>query len=206
MSREQTPVEAVVLDLFGVIIAFDNDVVPARLAAHCADPDDALERLDGLMARREIITGRVTLEQVHGRLVDEHGLRLSYAQFATAWLEPYSWPMPGMADLVGSLSERFRLVLLSNVDHYYWQTVQERHPELQAFTKLLVSCDLGLAKPEPEAFLRASRAAGADPARCLFVDDTSVNTEAAQALGFQTHLFRDVPGFREALRHREIAL
>ncbi|MFC3493684.1 HAD-IA family hydrolase [Glycomyces rhizosphaerae] len=140
-SRDRTPVEAIVLELFGVIIAFDDDVVP----------------------------------------------------------------MPGMADLVGSLSERFRLVLLSNVDHCYWRTVQERHPELQDITKLPVSCDLGLAKPEPEAFLLASRAAGADPARCLFVDDTRVNAEAAQALGFQTHLYRDVPGFRETLRHRDIA-
>ncbi|AZQ38608.1 HAD family hydrolase [Streptomyces cyaneochromogenes] len=193
-------VDAFVLDLFGVIIGFDNDIVPARLARHCTDPDDALRRLDGLMARREIITGEVTLRQVHRRLVQAHGLALTYGQFEDAWLEPYSWPMPGMAGLVEALAENHRLVLLSNVDRAYWQVVRAMHPELGCFTELLVSCDLGCAKPDPEAFLRASRAAKADPARCLFVDDTRANVDAARLLGFRTHWFRDASGLRRALR------
>jgi HAD superfamily hydrolase (TIGR01509 family) len=203
MTQPPRLVEAVVLDLFGVVIGFDNDIVPGRLARHCADPADALARLDGLMARREIITGEVTLRQVHRRLVEAHGLALGYRAFEAAWCEPYSWPMPGMAALVEALSASQRLVLLSNVDHDYWQVVRAAHPELRHFEALLVSCDLGVAKPDPEAFLRASEAAGADPARCLFVDDTRANVEAAQALGFRTHWFRDVPGLRRALRAAE---
>ncbi|MGP3969214.1 HAD-IA family hydrolase [Streptomyces sp. 6N223] len=175
-------------------------LVPARLAWHCADPGDALRRLDGLMARREIITGEVTLRQVHRRLVDAHGLALSYRRFEDAWLEPYSWPMPGMASLVEALSARHRLVLLSNVDRDYWRAVRAAHPELRHFAALLASCDLGVAKPDPEAFLRASEAAGADPSRCLFVDDTAANVEAARALGFRTHRFGGVSGLRRALR------
>lgn len=105
-----------------------------------------------------------------------------------------------MADLVKSLSENHRLVLLSNVDRYYWQVVQAMHPELGFFSELLVSCDLGVAKPDAEAFRRASQAADADPENCLFVDDTMVNVEAARALGFQTHWFCDVPGLRQALQ------
>lgn len=200
MKRTEPPIEAVIFDLFGVIIAFDNDIVPARLARHCADPADALRHLDGLMARHEIITGAVTLRQVHRRLVDANGLTLTYPQFEAAWLEPYSWPMPGMADLVKVLSENHRLVLLSNIDHDYWQVVRATQPELKLFTELLVSCDLGYAKPESEAFLRASQAAGVHPERCLFVDDTRTNVEAARALGFQTHWFRDAAGFIEYLK------
>ena len=200
MNRTEPHIEAFIFDLFGVIIAFDNDIVPARLARHCTDPDDALRRFDGLMARREIITGEVTLHQVHRQLVDAHGLTLTYPQFEAAWLEPYSWPMPGMADFVKALSENHRLVLLSNVDHYYWQVVRAMQPELEFFTELLVSCDLGFAKPESEAFLRASQAAGADPEQCLFVDDTRTNIEAARALGFQTHWFRDAPGLHRFLQ------
>jgi HAD superfamily hydrolase (TIGR01509 family) len=109
-------------------------------------------------------------------------------------------PMPGMADLVKALSENHRLVLLSNADHYYWQVVQAMQSELQVLTELLVSCDLGCAKPDPKAFLSAGQAAGADPAQCLFVDDTRVNVKAAQALGFQTHWFRDVPGLHRTLQ------
>lgn len=61
LNRAEPRVDAFVFDLFGVIISFDNDLVTTRIARHCTDPDDAFQRLDGLMARREIITGEVTL-------------------------------------------------------------------------------------------------------------------------------------------------
>jgi HAD superfamily hydrolase (TIGR01509 family) len=200
VNRTEQPVEAIVFDLFGVIAAFDKDSLPERLARHCSDPDDARRRLHGLMARREIITGAVTLAQVHRRLVQAHGLTLTYPQFEEAWLAPCSWPMPGMADLVTALSGTHRLVLLSNVDSYYWQVARAMQPELDSFKELLVSCDLGFAKPDPEAFLRASQAAGTQPEQCLFVDDTRANVEAARALGFQAHWFRNAPRLHRSLR------
>jgi HAD superfamily hydrolase (TIGR01509 family) len=191
-------VEALVFDLFGVVAAFDNDIVYARLARHCADPDDAFRRLNGLMASRDVITGRLTLPDVHRRLVDAHGYTLGYPEFETAWLAPYSWPMPGMAGLLGALAGR-RLVLLSNVDRYYFGVVRAMQPELARFDEVRLSCDLGLAKPDPEIFREASRAAGTDPSRCFLVDDSPANVDAARALGFRTHLFRDVAGLRTEL-------
>lgn len=200
MKRAAPDVEVFIFDLFGVIISFDNDVVYTRLAQHCADPGDAVRRLAGLMSGRDIITGELSLRQLHQRLVDTCGLTLAYPEFEAAWLEPYSEAMPGVADLVTTLAENYRLLLLSNVDRYYWEVVRAMHPELEYFDSLLLSCDLGLAKPDPEIFLRASQSAGADSAQCLFVDDTRVNVAAAQALGFQTHWFRGIRGLCQELR------
>ncbi|MGW6398143.1 HAD-IA family hydrolase [Streptomyces sp. NPDC055134] len=158
-----------------------------RAARHCTDLDDAFQRLDGLTARHEALTGEAPLPQAHRQLADTHGLTLDHPQFVAARLEPYSQPMPGMADLVRSLSESHRPALLSNVDHYYWQVVRTMHPELGVFSELPVSCDLGVAKPDAEASRRASEAAGVDPERSLFVDDTLSSIEAARAPGFQTY-------------------
>jgi HAD superfamily hydrolase (TIGR01509 family) len=197
-------VDALVLDLFGVLTRFDNDLVPARLARHCEDPDDAVLGLAGLMARHEVITGRVTLPEIHKGLVTGYGFSAPYRDFEEAWLTPYSGPMPGMAPLIEALAGRYRLILLSNVDEYYWRVVRGMQPELGLFDRVLLSCDLGLAKPDPEIFRRASAAMGVAPRRCLFVDDTPVNVDAAATLGFRTHLFGDVPGFRAALTEAEI--
>jgi hypothetical protein len=76
------------------------------------------------MSRREIITGEVTLQEIHQRLVAAYGLELAYVEFEAAWLQPYSTPMPGMAELVRGLSNDHGLVLLSNVDRYYWNVVR----------------------------------------------------------------------------------
>jgi HAD superfamily hydrolase (TIGR01509 family) len=193
-------VEAFVFDLFGVIISFDTGIAYSRLARHCADPQAAFRHLEGLMASPEVVTDRVTLPQIHLRLVDELGLTMSFPEFEAAWLEPYSVPMPGMADLVATLARNHRLILLSNVDKYYWPVVRAMHPELDHFDALLVSCDLGMAKPDLEVFRHASQVAGAEPARCLFVDDTAANVAAARAVGLQAHLFRGTSQLVDELR------
>jgi len=199
VKHSESDVSAFIFDLFGVIIAFDNDIMFRRLAKHCTDPDDAFVRLNGFMAHREIITDEWTLPRVHRRLVEEFGFDLDYPEFEAIWLKPYSWPMPGMADFVRSLSERYRLVLLSNIDRYYWKVVQGMHPELECFDAILLSCDLRMAKPDPDIFRHAAEIAGAAPARCYFVDDTEVNVAAARDLGFRTHRFGNTSGLAAKL-------
>lgn len=197
---KQQRVEAFIFDLFGVLISFDEDMVYSRLARHCANPAEAFENLNGVMSARDVITGKRTLRQIHQQLASAHGLTLDFAGFESAWLEPYSAPMPGMAELVRNLSSNYKLVLLSNVDGFYWEVVRAAHPELACFDSLLVSCELGLAKPDPQIFRRASEAAGADASRCFFIDDTRMNVDAARSLGFQAHWFRGLPGLARELK------
>lgn len=194
-----TDIQCIVFDLFGVLISFDDDLVIARIARHCADPTDAFARLHKLTARHDIITGETALPQVHRELVDDHGLALSSSGFEAAWLEPYHEAIPGMAALVEALSRHYRLVLLSNVDRDYWRVVRGMHPELERFEALLVSADLGMAKPDPEVFRHVCTLTGTDPSQCFFVDDTALNVDAARALGFRGHVFRSVSGLRSAL-------
>jgi HAD superfamily hydrolase (TIGR01509 family) len=192
-------VDAIILDLFGVVIAFDDGLVYARIAKHCARPDRALSQLQGLVSLPELITGVLTLHDLHERLVRDHGLALELTAFEELWREPYSQPMPGMALLLEQLAAHRPLLLLSNVDRYYWQTVVTRHPELGHFGHLLTSWELGMAKPERRCFLRAADVAGCVPSSCLFIDDKHENLAAAHELGFQTHHFRDVRGLRRRL-------
>ena len=200
MKIAESEIEVLVFDLFGVIISFDDDLVTARLARNCADPADAFERLHKLTARHDVITGASTLPQVHREVVDAFGLTLSYPEFEAAWLEPYSEAIPGMADLVRALSEHYRLVLLSNIDRNYWQVVRGMHPELECFESLLVSCDLGMAKPDPGIYRQVCRLTGREPSQCFFVDDTAANVDAARALGFHGHVFRTALELRSVLK------
>ena len=199
MRIGDSAIEVLVFDLFGVLISFDDDLVIARLARHCADPTDASERLHQLTARHDVVTGATPLPEVHRELVETHRLDLSYPEFEAAWLEPYHHPIPGMAELVEALSRHYRLVLLSNVDRDYWRLVRAMHPELEHFEFLLVSCDLGRAKPDPEVFWHVCQLTGTEPHQCFFVDDTARNVEAARALGFHGHVFRSVPELRTVL-------
>ncbi|MGW2722831.1 HAD family hydrolase [Streptomyces sp. NPDC001492] len=61
------------------------------------------------------------------------------------------------------------------------------------------SARVGLAKPDPRIYRLAADLAGVRPERCLFIDDTEENTEAATALGMQPVHFRTAADLERAL-------
>jgi putative hydrolase of the HAD superfamily len=61
---------------------------------------------------------------------------------------------------------------------------------LPVFDYSCYSCDVRLAKPDPEIFLQALAGLGEDPADVLFLDDREENIDAALALGIQSIRFR----------------
>lgn len=68
-------------------------------------------------------------------------------------------------------------------------------------TDVIVSGDEQLAKPDPAIYALSLRRMGGLRAQdVLFNDDSPANIAAAQALGFQTHLFRGPEGLWAALR------
>ncbi|WP_369247065.1 HAD-IA family hydrolase [Streptomyces sp. R41] len=93
---------------------------------------------------------------------------------------------------------RIRLVLVSNA------SVQlEEDLEALGLTDLaddvVSSARVGIAKPDPRIFDIAVERAGVPADRCLFVDDTLENVEAAAALGMQAVHYREPEDLRRAL-------
>ncbi|MFK7985138.1 MAG: HAD family hydrolase [Sandaracinaceae bacterium] len=88
---------------------------------------------------------------------------------------------------------------LSNYPSWYHRI--EARVGLSRFLKwTFVSCDTGVRKPDPEAYLGPARALGLPPSACLFVDDRESNCEAARAVGMRAVRFEGADGLREALR------
>jgi len=197
--RENGSPSAFIFDLFGVVISFDDKLVYRRIAEHCESFDVAMSSLEDLVSHPDLIMSKIALLDIYAYVVDTCGFSLSFDDFQSVWLEPYTESVVGMESILRGLSSRYQLVLLSNVDTCYWAGVSTLHPELKYFHTRLVSCELGFAKPDPRAFRHAASAAGKTPSECLFVDDKLENIEAARALGFQAHLFRDVAGLQKVL-------
>ncbi|MEU9100591.1 HAD-IA family hydrolase, partial [Streptomyces sp. NPDC048361] len=97
--------------------------------------------------------------------------------------------------LLAGLRGRIPLVLVSNAT-----TRLEDDLHLlglaDAFDAVVNTARLGFAKPDPRVFEAAARQAGADPRRCLFVDDTAGHVEAARVAGLIGHHYRHVEGLR----------
>lgn len=81
--------------------------------------------------------------------------------------------------------DRVRLGVISNWDHRLRQLLLELKLE-ERFEVIVVSCEIGIAKPAPEIFAAAAAALGVMPAEILHVGDNwEADVLGARAAGFR---------------------
>ena len=107
-------------------------------------------------------------------------------------------------DAVWALASGFRaaggrVALLSNSGPEVMARVRADHPLVARFDAVVISCEVGLAKPDPRIFRLCLERVDLPADAVLFVDDRADNVEAAAQIGLRTLQF-DGPGALERLR------
>jgi putative hydrolase of the HAD superfamily len=97
-------------------------------------------------------------------------------------------------DEVWALAARFRAAggraaFLSNSGPEVMARVRADHPLETCFDAVVISCEVGLSKPDPRIFRLCLERLGLPAPDVLFVDDRADNVEGAAAVGLQTLQF-----------------
>lgn len=113
----------------------------------------------------------------------------------------------GMEALVTELKENgYSIYLLSNASvsqHIYWPKFEMS----KQFDGKLISCDLGIVKPNPEIYRRFTDKFGLKPEECLFVDDLPANVAAAISCGWKGIVFQgSATDLRQRMRLENIRI
>jgi 2-haloacid dehalogenase len=121
------------------------------------------------------------------------------------WDETISGDIPGTVKILAELREvGYPLYVLSNWSAETFARVRQHFPFLEWFDDLVISGQIGLTKPNKDIFDYLLDKVGLPAGQCLFIDDRSENTEAAQQFGFQTVLFTSPEEFRSGLMAKGI--
>src|SRR5262249_1473847 len=110
-------------------------------------------------------------------------------------------------ELVRRLRPRYKVSVLSNADSSLRARL-ERDGIHGLFDGVVVSAEVGMAKPEPAIFRLAAERLGLLPRECIFVDDWDDNVVAAREVGMRGVLHRVDKGddLRAQLRALDVAL
>jgi epoxide hydrolase-like predicted phosphatase len=104
---------------------------------------------------------------------------------------------------IQTLRPRYRTALLSNGWSHLRQWIENTWKIAEAFDEVLISAEVGAAKPDPRVYHLALERLGVSPAEALFIDDFIENVEGARAVGMHAILFRSPAQMREEME-REI--
>jgi putative hydrolase of the HAD superfamily len=193
-------VDALVVDLDGVIRHWDQDALPAVeqelgldagvIAAAAFEPD----RLDRAMR------GEVTFAQWAAEIgaTVGQGHDVDPDEVAAAFTD-VGWRIDdSVMELVDEARTRVPVALLSNASSRLLDDLR-RSDIVDRFDTVIASADIGVTKPQPEAFLAAVERLAVAPERCLYVDDTEANVAAAGELGMRALRFTDVDQLADEL-------
>jgi FMN phosphatase YigB (HAD superfamily) len=113
-------------------------------------------------------------------------LHLHEEQWRLGWNAVLGCALSGPADLIDKAADRWPVYLFSNTNathHRHWRA---QHRDLLApMREIFVTNELGLRKPELQAFASVATRIGVDAQRIFFFDDREDNVDGARAAGLQ---------------------
>jgi 2-haloacid dehalogenase len=99
-------------------------------------------------------------------------------------------PIAGTVDILKALKQAgFPLYGLSNWPAGKFQLVRHKYDFFNWFDDIVISGEVGMAKPDARIYRLVLDRAGKPASQCIFIDDSAGNIQAARQLGFQTILF-----------------
>ncbi len=96
----------------------------------------------------------------------------------------------------------FKIAILSNMGEELLRYMRQEFGWLGRFDHHTWSCELNIAKPDPQIYLHTCDKLGVAPGEALFLDDKQINVEAAEQVGIAAIQFSTVAALRDELQRR----
>jgi FMN phosphatase YigB (HAD superfamily) len=197
--------KALIFDLGGVIVPLDFPRAYAAIAQICPySPTEIPQRIrsSGLVNLYE--TGQLDTPSFISQLSAVLDLHITEDQFRDLWSALFL-PDPLLPEsLFSNLAARYPLILLSNTNELHFENIRARFPLLRHFHHLILSYEIGAAKPSACIFEAATAKAHCRPEECFFTDDIPAFVAAARQSGLDAVQFHNYSQLQTELQSRGI--
>lgn len=195
-------VEAVVFDIGNVLLEwnperfYDRAIGPERRKALFASVD-----LDAMNARVDM--GEGFRDLIYATADAHPEFRDEVRMWHDHWIEMATPVIDRSVTMLRALRAKGMPVFtLTNFGVESFDYAQREIPFLTEFDRFYVSGRLKMMKPDPAIYAHVAADSGVAGEHLFFTDDRPDNITAAQAAGWQTHLFDGPEGLAEALVSR----
>ena len=198
------PISAIFWDVGGVLLtnAWDRSQREAALEQFKLDEEEFSDRHEMVVSSFE--RGKIGLDEYLDRTVFYRARPFSrdeFKQYIFSLSQPNTEALTfarQLADskkyLMGTINNESRDLNVYRIEKFALRSI---------FSLFISSCFVGLRKPEPDIYRLALEIIQKPPGECCFIDDRSINLEAAKRLGMHTIEMDNVAQLREDLRKLE---
>ncbi len=184
MAKE---IRAVIFDMGGVLLTNRIEEILQGLAGALGIDKKAFREFQ-LGYHDRMIRGRLSVREFAGMVDERFGLGMGADRIIQLWKRSYLEVMSvneGILEIVRKLKEKgYKLGIISNVPDLHAQINRERNL-FRPFDVCILSCEVGLTKPQEEVFRLAASRLGLMPEECVFIDDREKYLSVPRKMGFR---------------------
>lgn len=191
----------IVFDLGGVLVDWNPRYLYRKIFSDEQKMEDFLSRVCNQDWNEKQDAGRPFSVGVSELLAKFPQYKAEIEAYDTRWEEMLNGSISETVRILEQVkaARRHRVLALSNWSSEKFTIAEREFSFLSLFEETVVSGRVGLKKPDPQIFNLLCERCSISPRESLFIDDSFVNIESAQSLGFHTIHFTSGPALHSRL-------
>ena len=195
-----TSIKAIILDFGGVIFTGKLEDIQHKLAQKIGLPQSVFIEQYNRHARA-LVTGTMPAEEFAKELA--RTTHKTSHEILDSWRNIYLETMnmnPNILAVLESLKKQYIVTAITNTNSLH-AALNKSRGTYDCVDSIIISCDVGLAKPDVRIFQKILARYNLKPEECIFIDDRSENIIAAKTAGFHTIRYEGIPHMIRTIRN-----
>jgi putative hydrolase of the HAD superfamily len=192
---DENNIEAIILDLGNVLIDFDHRIAAKKISALTQKtPEEIFNLFFDSQLTAFFEEGKISPRDFFQKVKEILDLKVDYNEFLPIWNEIFFLTEKNrlVCQLAKTLSKRYKVALLSNINILHFEYLKENFPIFDAFHHIITSFEVGFRKPHISIYEKALEVLNILPERVFYADDRPELVEQAKRLGIRSFLFKGV--------------
>lgn len=197
----------ILVDLGNVLINFNHWIAANKfLKFSSRSLDDIYHLLFDSPFTKSFEEGSIKSEDFFLNIKEELNLTLDYHRFLPIWNEIFYLTSDNveLCQLIRNLKERFKIILISNINQLHFEYLKENFKIFDPFDKLILSYEVGVRKPHPKIYQAALDAFSISAQQAFYIDDRLDLIEEASKLSLRGTQFKSFESLKGSLEQAGI--
>jgi len=184
-------IQAIIWDMEGVLLLTRGGSMPAVIAEQLGAPYDETKELFFGEFNDRVDLGEFSQDDFWNHILDKLGKPRSMKNLLIDFFYNDQYIDQDLLDTIRSHRNRYRTGMITNFSEGMREMFEGAWSVDGAFDEIIISCEVGIVKPDPRIYHLMLERLGCSPEEAVFIDDRPNNIEGAENIGMNTVLFEN---------------
>ena len=184
-------IKALIWDLEGVLMLTNDDNLPLTVAKKLNAPYEKVREIFFSDTNDKVDLGEITQDHFNEYVLDTLQISRDKKYLLEEVINEEFYIDEELLKKIAGMRREYKTGLLSNFSNDLRPKIENEWAIASAFDEIIISCEVGMIKPDPAIFNLMLDRLGVKVDESVFIDDRIKNIDGAKELGLHTIFFTD---------------